>query len=904
MDFRGADIGNVLRFFAMATNWQIVPDGGLTGPVTIISPQPLTIEQAFQVLQSTLEVRGYSGQLETRGNTQILRILPLDRAVQSTTLLRDGTSGASPDELRNQVVTQVIPIENVDAGILSRELMPLVNRGASLVGSTGTNALVVTDTASNVQRVTELVRALDRAASSNRVEIFALERANATDVAEAVNGLFRQVFTRGRAGGQDQGRRGQQGQAPQAPGQPVPPGQEGQAPPAQRVAVVAVADVRTNSVLVVASDDNLLRVREIITALDSEEAQALQTRLIKMQHANAMDVADVINRVLTNSAVGGTMQGGATFRERVFGRGGAGQQGRQPTASADPFARVEADARTNSLIVTAIAERMEQVQQLVAQLDVPVTMESTSFVVPLRNAQAQDVAHVLGQAFGGQQGAGARAGQVGGFGFSPFGQQQTAAQRRQSINRRQGTTTQRTQGGRAAPVVGANGITGTLTPNGFVPDVEPVAFELEDADPSRQFVFGQAGGGGLFGRQQQVTPQFGRGQGGSHVNLLQLLNNVGVVAEPSSNSLIITTTPDNMTAIRDIVEQLDLIPRQVMIEVIIAEASLDSTQKLGFQFDARGVGTVLNERSTVTGSTSFPLGGNATASANIPSPLSPGAQIGLQAVSGRFNGLMQLLASDQRVRILSTPRVFTSNNQQATVDVVTRVPYVTSTFTGGLNIGQTLSYDYLDIGIQLDVTPRITADGLVTIDVFATASDLLGFDAVASTVDAAGRVTSQQAPRTSERSTDTSVSVRDGDIVVLAGLMRDNRTTSSNKVPLLGDIPLIGHLFRSTNTTSTKTELMIFLIPHVVDGQRGADLVRDESARIRRALPDLQKLHPMLGQDAQPGTTPPGQPAPGSGNAAPSVPQAPTPGAPGAPETPGTPGNPTAPGDLPVQPAR
>ncbi|NLH99787.1 MAG: hypothetical protein GX446_09900, partial [Chthonomonadales bacterium] len=196
LDFRGSDIGNVLKFFAMATNWQIVPDANLTGPVTIISPKPLTLDQAFQVLQSTLEVRGFSGQIEKRGDTTILKIVPLDRAVQSTPLLGGPDSGLSPDEIRGQVITQVIPIENVDAASLSRELQPLINKGASMVGSAGTNALVVTDTASNVKRISELVKLLDKAASNNELRMFKLQNSDATDVANAINTLFRQVYTR------------------------------------------------------------------------------------------------------------------------------------------------------------------------------------------------------------------------------------------------------------------------------------------------------------------------------------------------------------------------------------------------------------------------------------------------------------------------------------------------------------------------------------------------------------------------------------------------------------------------------------------------------------------------------------------------------------------------------------
>jgi len=223
----------------------------------------------------------------------------------------------------------------------------------------------------------------------------------------------------------------------------------------------------------------------------------------------------------------------------------------------------------------------------------------------------------------------------------------------------------------------------------------------------------------------------------------------------------VTTTPDTIEELRRIIAELDAVPSQVMIEVIIAEASVNATQKLGFQFDAQGIGSLFGSRINQSGASNFPLGSAGNASANIDSPLSPGVQYGVQ--SDKFSALVQALNSDNRVHILSTPRVFTSNNQQATVSVVTRVPYATSSFTGGLNIGSSVTYDWLDVGITLDVTPRITADGLVTIDAVATASELLGFDTMTSSVDSSGRATSILAPRTSERNTDTSVSVRDGE---------------------------------------------------------------------------------------------------------------------------------------------
>jgi general secretion pathway protein D len=322
-------------------------------------------------------------------------------------------------------------------------------------------------------------------------------------------------------------------------------------------------------------------------------------------------------------------------------------------------------------------------------------------------------------------------------------------------------------------------------------------------------------------------------------------NNVNVAADPSSNSLIVTTTPDAIDELRQIIEKLDTVPNQVMIEVIIAEASVNASQKLGFQFDASGVGKLFGTPITQQGNMNFPLGSGGTVATNIASPISPGVQYGIQ--SEKFNALVQALNTDNRVHVLSTPRVFTANNQEAEVAVTTRVPYATSSYTGGLTIGSSVTYDWLDVGITLDVTPRITAEGLVTIDVVATASELLGFDTLQSSVDSNGHATSILAPRTSDRTTDTSVTVRDGEIVALSGLMRDSRNTQVNKVPLLGDIPIIGSLFRSTTTSTEKTELMIFMVPHVIAGDAASRRMTEEvSKNVRRLVPELEKERPEL----------------------------------------------------------
>ncbi len=715
-------------------------------------------------------------------------------------------------------------------------------------------------------------------ASNSEIRIFKLNHSSADDVAKAINDLFGKVYTRAPGGGPQPGQPGQP--MPQPQGQPGPAGAAQQA----RSAIVAEADIRTNSVIVVAAGDNMAKVATLIQSLDDPEATALETYIRKLQFADATDVADTINSIMSGTAPtrAGQTQG-ASFQQRVFGFGGpfggigGGNQGSQGfTQSTDPFAKVVPNARTNSLYITATKERMAKIDDLIQKLDVPIKTETTTFVIPLKNAQASDLAYILGEAFGtgNTQNSNPYGFFFGGYGgFGRQGQQNQKIQRRQgqSSNSPFGRAAVRGQSGGVIPDApsDAGGVHGTLTQQGFLPDGT-----AEGEATARAAAAG--GGGQFFGygyrqNNQMQTPSYGRGQRGDYVNYLQLRNNVGVVAEPGTNSLVITTNPENMPALQEIIASLDSRPRQVMIEVIIAEATIDAANKLGFQFDTSGIGRIFGSAVNQSLFSNFPLTAGST-SQNIAAPINPGTQFGVQSPGGRFNALIQALASNDKVKILSTPKVFTSNNQEAEVRITQQVQIPTGSFSGGFAGGTTIGYAPQDVGISLDVTPRITQDGLVTIDVYATASELVGFDTLTSSIDANGRVTSIQSPRVAQRSTDTSVSVKDGEIVALGGLMRENATTNVSKIPILGDIPIIGNLFKSTSHTTEKTELMVFMIPHVVDGDKSARaMTGSESKNIIREFPELKQQQPQLDPKTQTplpdqgrGTAPAPQPQPQS----------------------------------------
>ncbi len=875
-DFHGSDISNILKFYSQMSGLTITADKDLTGPVTIICPKQVTLDESFKILQSVLAVRGFTALQDGA----VISIVSFKKAVGSTTIvIPNGTgisstqggkngvgsavtivpngTGAEQLDPRNQVMTMVIPLENVDAETLARELLPLINEGASLIGSGGTNALILTDSSSNVKRFLTLVNALDKSSNSNEMKVYPLKHAEASAIADIINNIYKQITTRGRGSGAGNGLPGGGG-GPPVGFNPGNPGQPQQAA-GGRPSVLAVPDSRTNSVIVIASADAQERVATtIIARLDDDESNTLETKVRKIIYSDAVSIANLVNTVLSNQhgTAASSSSSGSSFQNRAFGGfggffgGGGGQSNSSTTDSSDPFGKVAADPRTNSLLITASADKMGKIEELITQLDVNVPAETSTFVIPLKNAQAADVAYALGQAF--------QTSQIGSnnniFNFGGGGNNNNNnGTNRQAISRRLGNSSSSTNGrsarrngippgppnapeGYSGSQVGdgsnqSNGVSGVMTPQGFVP-YETAAEIANNQDNTRQFFGGGRGGFGGFGSQsnQSNAPQYGRGRSGTYSNLLQLQNNVYITASPGGDSIIVTTPPANYKAVMDVVEALDVVQRQVMIEVIVAEVSLDADKKMGLSLNGN-FAKLFGKSNTAQTLLTNPIAGATT----TLDPAAAGGQFVIN--SSNYNALIQALATDSKVKVISTPRVFTSNSQAAEIDITTQIPYINGqTASSFVSTNVSNSVQFLNVGFILNVTPRITRGGQVTIDVQQEASDLLRYDTLGTGISAI------RAPVVNDRYADTSVTAQDGETIVIGGLIRNSNSLNTTKVPFISEIPLIGQFFRSREVVQNKVELMIFLTPHVVaNAQEARDIARKSAAFISKELPNLAK---------------------------------------------------------------
>ena len=315
---------------------------------------------------------------------------------------------------------------------------------------------------------------------------------------------------------------------------------------------------------------------------------------------------------------------------------------------------------------------------------------------------------------------------------------------------------------------------------------------------------------------------------------------VAVTVTPAleTNSIIVRGTQDQVAQVGQLIHALDQRRPQVMIEAAIVEISGEAATRLGVQL---GFGDQVPSGSLAA--TSFGNGGislqGILTALGAPSSVALSTGLNIAASHNDFGILLQALAQSTRARLLSTPSVTTLDNEPATIVVGQNVPFRTGTFTDqdGNASNPFTTIERRDVGISMNVVPRITAGGVVELEIQQEVSSLVG--AVAGAADLI----------TNRRVIETTVLADDGGVVVLGGLITDDQINSQSQVPGLGDVPLIGELFRSRNASATQRTLFVFLRPTVLRDQQ--DIRQAASQRYQRlrgadaAAPPRATLNPQ-----------------------------------------------------------
>ena len=562
------------------------------------------------------------------------------------------------------------------------------------------------------------------------------------------------------------------------------------------------SNASSNALVITDTSANVRRLVQIVSALDTSMASSVDVKVFQLKFANATNAAKLINDVFSNLDAARTSgstdpnaggnnsgrgsRGGNPGGGGDPGGGGPGGWGRffqQPAAQGKSTGKVTAgaDERTNSVVVTGPTESLTVVASVIKELDSNPAAEETVFVYRLRNAQSANMESVLNSLFNG-----------------------TATTNRNTTSNADTIRNARASSSSSSST-GTGGRTGNTSTSGFGSSSNT--------------------GSSRFGNNTTNNNTSGAGRVSSNASqtAAELEGQVSIIADIDSNSLLVRTSPANYPRVRSILDELDKPVKQVLIKVLLAEVTHEGGTDIGAELSA------LNLRSGVGADGTTPLGQIGGGNFNIPVTGANATGLVVQLLETNFNATIRALETAGKLDVLSRPYILASDNQLASITVGQEVPFITNSRV--TDTGQTLNtIEYRDIGILLDVIPHINPDGLVILDVAPEISTL-----TSTTVPISEQV---NAPVIAKRSAQSRVGVRNGETIVIGGLMEDRVTESVSKVPLLGDIPLFGELFKRTIKNKTKTELLIFLTPHVALDPDQVPLMSQDEVKGTKILPN------------------------------------------------------------------
>lgn len=328
--------------------------------------------------------------------------------------------------------------------------------------------------------------------------------------------------------------------------------------------------------------------------------------------------------------------------------------------------------------------------------------------------------------------------------------------------------------------------------------------------------FPGGGGFGGFGGNQNRQGNTSSSSTRQYNNSTQV-GSATISSDPETGRIIVITDEETSLHISQVISNLDIPKPQVLIKVVFLEVTYNNGYDIGIDAGFKN-GTVGDGKyqGNFSGANAFGVSGLASAATNVNAfglPISafgnvpPGAGL-YQILGNDYQATLRAIATAGKTEVLSRPSILARNNQPATITVGQSVPLITSVRYD--NFGNAInSVSYEDVGIILKVTPFISNDGLVEMIVAPEISSLTD-----QTVTIAAGVA---VPVIAKRSADTVVVTPNGQPVIIGGLMQNNKTESESKIPILGDIPLLGNLFKRKIKNNAKTELLIFLTPHIVE---------------------------------------------------------------------------------------
>jgi general secretion pathway protein D len=450
------------------------------------------------------------------------------------------------------------------------------------------------------------------------------------------------------------------------------------------------------------------------------------------------------------------------------------------------------------MVVASRPAYLERASRLIGQIDrLSDSAGRNLHVYYLKNVQAQDIQSVLQRAVNPPSG-GAGAGEAAPGNLPPTAESAQTASTTGAVGGGLNPGGASSPLGGQQPSGGFGGIGGTQ-PNGATNGAQ---------------------GGGT--ETAQAEPDLGQQPTGAAANGPQ------IIADTKSNTLIIVATEAEYAKIEAAIRRLDVTPMQVLIDVTVAEVTLNDTLQYGTQFFLH---TGSTQATLTTAASSSSSTGTTTSTANeqqFPGTLAglaPGFSIARTASSIQF--ALEALKSVTTVKVISSPKLLIMDRQTAKLQVGDLVPTITQSATSVVTANSAIvnSVEYQQTGVILAVTPKINSGGLVTLDINQQVSQVV--NTTTSSIDS---------PTFQQRQVSSKVIAQDGETISLAGMIQDSKTDGNSGIPWLSDIPYLGHLFSTQTNNDVRTELLILITPHVIYDQHDARALTEE-LRVKLARP-------------------------------------------------------------------
>lgn len=656
-------------------------------------------------------------------------------------------------------------------------------------------------------------------------------------------------------------------------------------------------DPLSNQIAVMAHIGLLQQIERKVEFLDQPSAASLLTETFHLRYADAEQVATNIRDLFSQTSGNRNQQGNQNPFQQFFqnrggqgggtqgGRGGqggnqgggrGGAQGGQDGGTA-PSANLRVTANTQQNSVTVLAEKqvLEQIKsQINNSWDRPVTEETVApRIYELKNSDPIKVRDALRELFGqpGSGGSSSTAGVgrlAGQFSFEALSEQSRLIVLSKSPDNFSAIDelvskldTPQTAGlprivelKHATAEELAEQLNTLLSQEGTLAQIPRQETGLTE---------GSAGASPFASEQETTTTQQNTGAGTMQfwwqrarpptttAGSSNLVSKIRLVPVWRQNALMVLSPPEYAQSIVDLISELDKPGRQVLLKAVIAEISLEDATALGLRWSNSPITPTLSDNAVSLGANTAgqDAGGIFTGTKN---DLLPGLfDTSVLNVGVDLNLLLQALAQKTGVNILSEPRIFTSDNQEAEFFAGQDVPFITDSQTTD-NGGLTQSFDYRAVGLALRVRPRITPKRDVDLRINLELSSLQPNQTLFG-----GFIVDR-------RETTTHLIVKDGQTVVVSGIVRSEDADINRKVPLLGDLPLVGALFQSVEKSKSTTEIVAFITPIVIENPEETDSAtaedRERLGELRRELGKEPPVGPDPNSEVAPETGSDGQP--------------------------------------------